>query len=99
RPASGLNLTSTKPSAIRADCLTHHGKVPLPDCFKTFGLLGAEASASTFQIGKPFPVTPHVQPWGISPGFASSKFSEAASAAVATSTAAIDTASGENFGF
>src|SRR4029077_14392037 len=99
RPASGLNLTSTKPSAIRADCLTHQGEVPLPDCFKTFGLLGADASASTFPIGEPFPVTPHVQPSGISPGFTSSKFSEAASAAVAANVTAIDRASGKHLRF
>ena len=35
-------MTSTKPSVICADFFTHQGKVPVPDCFKTFGLLGAE---------------------------------------------------------
>src|SRR5262245_53090909 len=94
RPASGLNFTSTKPSVICADCSTHHGKVPLPDCFKTFGLLGADASASTFQTGKPLPVTPHVQSAGSVPGATVSNFSSPASAAVDVSIA-IDKASGE----
>jgi hypothetical protein len=89
-------LTPTKPSAIRTDCFTHQGKVPLPDCFKTFGLLGADASASTFQTGEPFPVTPHLQPSGVSPGVAWSKFSDAANAAVAANVTAIDRANGKN---
>ena len=46
---------------MRADCLTHQGNVPLPDCFQTFGLLGADVSASTFHVGEPLPVTAHVQ--------------------------------------
>src|SRR4029079_4186457 len=94
RPASGLNFTSTNPSVICADCFTHHGKVPLPDCFKTFGLLGADASASTFQNGEPVPVTPHIQSAGSVPGATVSNFSSPASAAVDASIA-IDRASGE----
>jgi tetratricopeptide (TPR) repeat protein len=59
-----MNFTSTKPSVICAECFTHQGTVPVPDCFKTFGLLGADMSASTFQTGDPLPVTPHVQSAG-----------------------------------
>jgi len=78
---------------ICADCFTHQGKVPAPDCFKTFGLLGADISASTFQTGEPFPVIPHVQSSGSVPSVTASKFSTAANATLATSIIAIDRAS------
>src|SRR4029078_7539151 len=94
RPASGLNFTSTNPSVICADCFTDHRNVPFPDCFKTFGLLGANASASIFQTGEPLPVTPQIQSAGRGPGAAVSNFSSPASAAVDVSIA-IDRASGE----
>src|SRR2546430_16517908 len=48
-------------------CLTHQGKVPAPDCLRTFGLLGAEASLSTVQRGVPRPVTPSTHESGSDP--------------------------------
>jgi hypothetical protein len=70
--------------------------VPLPDCFKTLGLLGADVSVSTFQTGEPFPVTPQLQSSGRVPGFTASNFSSTAEALVAVSIITIERASDEN---
>src|SRR5439155_25729426 len=80
RPVSGLNFTSTSPSARDASDLTHQGKVPLPDCLSTLGLLGADMSASTDHLGEPRPVTPARQPAGSAPGV--SRSNETVSACV-----------------
>ena len=40
-PASGLNLTSTKPLSSELSRSTHQGKVPVPDCCRTLGRLGS----------------------------------------------------------
>jgi hypothetical protein len=44
-----------------------------PDCFKTFGWLGAVASVSTAQRGAPFPVASQTQPDGALPTLSISK--------------------------
>lgn len=62
-----MKRTSTKPSGSETPFSTHQGKVPEPDCFSTFGVLGALLSASTVHFGKPRPVTPAVQPAGRKP--------------------------------
>src|SRR5438067_3854027 len=63
-PATGLNFTSTKLSWIFVSFLMQTGKVAWPDCFNTFGLLGAEASFSTDHFAVPLPVCVAVQPGG-----------------------------------
>src|SRR5437899_11240892 len=63
----GLNFTSTTPSVRAVSFLTHQGNVPAPDCFSTFGGLGAVGSFSTAHFGAPRPVTPAVQPPGSEP--------------------------------
>src|SRR5882762_418208 len=78
---SGLNFTSTKPSAREAFFLTHHGNVPRPVCCRTFFPLGAVGSAATAHLGLPEPVTPASQPSGSAPGLVLSKFSVSACAA------------------
>src|SRR5215470_13363165 len=83
-----LNLTSTNPSVIDALAFIHQGNVPLPDCFRTFGLLGADASALTAHFGEPCPVTPQVQSAGGVPSWALSNVSISANAAVAIATIA-----------
>src|SRR6185437_4381681 len=83
RPESGLNRTSAKPFSTDVLRSTHQGKVPLPDCSSTFGLLGALASAFTAQRGVPLPVTPCSQPPGSAPGESPSKLIVSANAAPA----------------
>src|SRR6266700_1327135 len=56
------------------------GYVASPDCFKTFGLLGAESSATTAHLAAPFPVLVAVHPGGGAPVFKSSKFTLSESA-------------------
>src|SRR5438128_9016213 len=72
-PATGLNFTSTKPSLRLVSFLMQTGKVAWPDCFNTFGLLGAESSFSTDHFALPLPVCVAVQPAGAAPDFISSK--------------------------
>src|SRR6266576_5582604 len=60
--------------------LKQTGNVAWPDCFKTFGLLGAESSFSTAHFAVPLPVCVAVQPGGGAPVFASSKLIVSASA-------------------
>src|SRR5439155_26795595 len=81
-PANRFNFHSTKPSLMLVSFLMQTGKVTWPDCFNTFGLLGAEASFSTDHFAVPLPVCVAVQPGGGTPAFMSSKFtvSSAASA-------------------
>ena len=62
-----MNFTSTTPSVKTFSFNTHHGKVPAPDCFITFGALGAVGSASTAHLPAPAPVTPAIHPLGIVP--------------------------------
>src|SRR5215468_11161830 len=69
----GLKRVSTKPSASDVALRTHHGNVPLPDCLRTLGALGAVGSFSTVQRGVPRPVTPQTQAGGVAPTFRSSK--------------------------
>src|SRR5439155_10841200 len=60
--------------------LIQTGNVGRPDCFKTFGLLGAESSFSTAHFAVPLPVCVAVQPGGGAPAFISSKFTVSAAA-------------------
>src|SRR6266436_9757272 len=79
-PETGLNFTWTKPSLMVALFLMQTGNVAWPDCFNTFGLLGAEASFSTDHFAVPLPVCVAVQPAGAAPGFISSKLTVSAAA-------------------
>src|SRR6266446_3198194 len=79
-PATGLNFTPTKPSLMLVSFLMQTGKVAWPDCFNTFGWLGAEASFSTDHFAVPLPVCVAVQPGGGTPAFMSSKFTVSAAA-------------------
>src|SRR5206468_10097297 len=81
----GLNFTSTKPSLTFVSFLRQTGYVASPDCFSTFGLLGAVASFSIVHFASPLPVLVAVHPAGGSPIFASSKLTVSASADPATS--------------
>src|SRR5438876_6392671 len=54
------------------------GNVPTPDCFNTFGLLGAELSCSMLHFALPLPVTALFQPRGSAPALASSKLTVSA---------------------
>src|SRR5689334_4345368 len=73
---------------IATSFFAHQGKVALPDCLRTFGLLGAEESASTAQCGEPRPVVPHTQPAGADPAVSASKLIVSAIAGVAHNAAA-----------
>src|SRR6267143_6312125 len=66
-PATGLNFTSTKPSLILVSFLKQTGKVASPDCFNSFGWLGAESSFSTLHFAEPLPVCVAVHPGGTAP--------------------------------
>src|SRR5262245_43432256 len=79
----GLNFTSTKPAASDVSFFTHQGNVPLPDCWRTWGALGAVGSAMTAHCGDPRPVTPAIQPAGNAPILSRSKSTVSAMAAVA----------------
>src|SRR5437763_4134128 len=72
-PATGLNFTSTNPSLIFVSFLKQIWNVAWPDCFKTFGLLGAEASFSTVHFALPLLVCVAVQPAGAALVFMLSK--------------------------
>src|SRR5438046_479171 len=69
----GLNLTSTKPFLRFVSSLKHTGYVAFPDCLRTFGGLGADASASTVHFASPLPVLVAVQPGGGAPTLRLSK--------------------------
>src|SRR6266436_5053452 len=56
------------------------GKVAWPDCFNTFGLLGAASSFSIAHLAVPLPVCVAVQAEGGAPVFMSSKFTVSAAA-------------------
>src|SRR5215216_5065868 len=77
----GLNFTSTKPSLRLASSLMQTGYVAWPDCFNTFGLLGAVSSATTAHRAWPEPVWVAIQPVGAFPVSALSKFTVSAGAA------------------
>src|SRR5919201_2800125 len=81
-PEIGLKRTSTKPFSTDALRSTHQGNVPLPDCWRTFGLLGAVGSARTSHFGLPLPVTPCSHPAGNAPGGSASKLMVCATAAL-----------------
>src|SRR5437016_14032128 len=83
----GLNFTSTNPSLRLVSSLMQTGYVAWPDCLRTFGLLGAVASASTVHFGRPLPVIVKVQPWGGVPAAALSKFRVSAMAFPSTNNA------------
>jgi hypothetical protein len=59
------------------------GYVATPDCFNTFGLLGALSSFSIVHFGLPVPVLVAVQPAGALPTAALSKFTVSPCAATA----------------
>lgn len=82
-----MNLTSTKPPARAVPLFTHHGKVPLPACISTLGLLGALGSAATTQRGLPPPIAPQVHPTGTEPTAPLSKLTACARAIVDASEA------------
>src|SRR2546430_8203758 len=88
-PLTGLNFTSTNPSLIFVSFLMQTGKVAWPDCFNTFGLLGAEASFSTDHFAVPLPVCVAVQPGGGGPDFISSKLTVSAMATAVAMAIAI----------
>src|SRR6266550_5381825 len=88
-PATGLNFTPTKPSLMLVSFLMQTGKVAWPDCFNTFGLLGAEASFSTDHFAVPLPVCVAVQPGGGGPDFISSKLTVSAMATAVAMVIAI----------
>src|SRR5439155_9184163 len=81
-PEMGLNFTSTKPSLRLVSFLRQTGYVASPDCFSTFGLLGAVSSFSMVHFASPLPVFVAVQPGGAAPGVASSKLTVAVNAVV-----------------
>src|ERR1700674_1030372 len=83
-PATGLNLTSTKPSLRLVSFLKQTGKVASPDCFNTFGWLGDESSFSTDHFAEPLPVCVAVHPGGAAPVLRLSKFTASADANVAS---------------
>src|SRR5206468_9543347 len=70
--------------------LKQMGYVATPDCFRTFGLLGAESSVSIVHLALPLPVLVAVQPAGGWPCGALSKLTDSFGAA-AIKTAAVTT--------
>src|SRR5438477_3889898 len=90
----GLNFTSTKPSLTFVSFLRQTGYVASPDCFSTFGLLGAVSSFSIVHFASPLPVLVAVQPGGGWPSGALSKLTESATAttAMAPATTSVATA-------
>src|SRR5436190_23961530 len=83
----GLNFTSTKPSLRFVSFLKQTGYVATPDCFRTFGLLGAVSSFSIVHFASPLPVLVAVQPAGAWPTVPASKLTESAAATAASTTA------------
>ena len=65
------------------------GKVAWPDCFNTFGLLGAASSFSIAHLAVPLPVCVALQPGGGAPVFMSSKLTVSAMATAVTKVIAI----------
>src|SRR5436309_4586779 len=76
----GLNFTSTKPSFRLVSFFRQTGYVASPDCFRTFGLLGAVSSFSIVHFAAPLPVFVAIQPGGAAPSVTSSKLIVSASA-------------------
>jgi hypothetical protein len=70
--------------------LKQTGNVATPDCFNTFGLLGAESSFSTDHFAEPLPVCVAVQPGGAAPVLKLSKFTVSADDDAATTVLASD---------
>src|SRR5438034_2294919 len=69
------------------------GYVARPDCFRTFGLLGAVSSFSTVHFGSPVPVFVAVHPGGGSPILRLSKLTASANTtATTTATVSVTTA-------
>src|SRR5262249_55342803 len=87
-PEMGLNFTSTKPSLMLVSSLMQMGNVARPDCFRTFGLLGAVSSLSTVHFAAPLPVWVAVQPGGGAPVSKLSKLTVSASATLLSTAAA-----------
>src|SRR6266487_6341415 len=83
-PEIGLNFTSTKPCLRFVSSLKQTGYVATPDCFRTFGLLGAVSSFSIVHFALPLPVWVAVQPAGAWPTAALSKLAESATAIIAS---------------
>src|SRR5439155_7493747 len=79
----GLNFTSTKPSLRFVSSLKQTGYVATPDCFSTFGLLGAVSSFSMVHFALPLPVLVAVQPAGALPMPELSKLAVSGAAATA----------------
>src|SRR5437879_8440451 len=65
------------------------GKVAWPDCFNTFGLLGAASSFSIAHLAVPLPVCVAIQPGGGAPVFISSKLTVSAMATAVAMVIAI----------
>src|SRR5207253_7766630 len=85
----GLNFTSTNPSLIFVSFLKQTGNVAWPDCFSTFGLLGADSSFSIAHFADPPPVCVAFQPAGAAPVFISSKLTVSAMASAVAMVIAI----------
>ena len=66
------------------------GNVATPDCFNTFGLLGAESSFSTDHFAEPLPVCVAVHPGGAAPALKLSKFTVSADENAAAAMLASD---------
>src|SRR5437016_7640226 len=75
----------------------HTGYVAWPDCFSTFGLLGAVLSASIVHFASPLPVLVAVQPGGGAPVLRLSKLTESAAANAASIAATMSVASASVF--
>src|SRR5713101_7181974 len=67
--------------------LKQTGYVATPDCFRTFGLLGAVSSFSIVHFASPLPVLVAVQPAGAWPTVPASKLTESAAATAASMAA------------
>src|SRR6266852_4106839 len=89
-PATGLNFTSTKPSLRLLSFLMQTGKVASPDCFNTFGLLGAESSFSMDHFAEPLPVCVAIHPGGAAPVLKLSKVTVSADDNTVTAVTASD---------
>src|SRR5215831_2793248 len=87
-PETGLNFTSTNPSLRLVSSLMQTGYVASPDCLRTFGLEGAESSATISHLAWPEPVWVAVQPGGGAAVLRSSKCAVSATAMVLTRAAA-----------
>src|SRR5436309_5970309 len=73
------------------------GYVATPDCFRTFGLLGAVSSFSIVHFALPLPVFVAVQPASAWPAGTLSKLTESATAAMASVPATTSVATANVF--